>query len=89
MRIPALAILALGVVSAAAPARAQTYDPRFPICMHVISSRGGAREDCRFYTMAQCLQTASGLAAQCNINPFYAGARDPFAPSVRPYRRAY
>jgi hypothetical protein len=89
MRIPALAILALGVISTAAPARAQTYDPRFPICMHVISSWGGAREDCSYYTMAQCLQTASGLAAQCNINPFYAGARDPFAPSDRPYRRAY
>ena len=89
MRIPALTILALGVVSAAAPARAQTYDPNFPICMHIIDTWGGAREDCSFYTMAQCLQTASGLAAQCNINPYYAGARDPFAPRDRRYRRAY
>lgn len=89
MRILAVAILAIGMVSAAAPARAQTYNPKFPFCMHVISSWGGAREDCSFYTMAQCLQTASGLAAQCDVNPFYAGPRDPVAPSDRPYRRAY
>jgi hypothetical protein len=89
MRIPALAILVIGVVSSAAPVRAQTYNPRFPICMHVISSWGGSREDCSYYTMAQCLQTASGLAAQCNINPYYAGARDPVAPSDQRYRRAY
>ena len=36
MRIPALTILAIGMVSAAAPARAQTYDPHFPVCMHVV-----------------------------------------------------
>ena len=35
MRILALAILAIGAVSAAAPAQAQTYDPNYPVCLHV------------------------------------------------------
>ena len=35
MRILALAILAIGAVSAAAPAQAQTYDPSYPVCLHV------------------------------------------------------
>jgi hypothetical protein len=77
MRILALAILALGAISAAVPAQAQTYDPRFPICMHVISSWGGAREDCSYYTMAQCLQTASGLAAQWQYQPVLCGRERP------------
>jgi hypothetical protein len=89
MRIPALAILAIGVVSAAAPARAQTYDPDFPVCMHVIASRGGAYEDCRYYTMAQCAQSASGRAAQCNINPYYAGATASLGRNDRRLRRVY
>jgi hypothetical protein len=74
MRILALAILAIGTVSAAGQARAQTYDPAFPICMHVIPVGGGAYEDCTFSTLAQCAMSASGRAAQCNINPYYAGA---------------
>jgi hypothetical protein len=35
MRRLALAILAIMSVSAAGPARAQTYDPAFPFCMHM------------------------------------------------------
>ena len=35
MRILALAILAIGAISAAAPAQAQTYDPGYPVCLHV------------------------------------------------------
>jgi hypothetical protein len=88
MRIPALAILAVGVVLATAPARAQTYDPNFPVCMH-ITVWGGPHEDCSYYTMAQCAQSASGRAGQCNINPYYGGARDAFARSDRWHRRAY
>ncbi len=53
MRILALAILAIGMVSAAGQARAQTYDPAFPVCMHV-AVWGGPFEDCTYYTMAQC-----------------------------------
>ncbi len=35
MRVLALVILAIGAASAAAPAQAQTYDPNYPVCLHV------------------------------------------------------
>ena len=89
MRILALAILAIGMVSAAGQARAQTYDPAYPICMHIITWGGSAREDCTFTTLAQCAMTASGLAAQCNINPYYAGPTASQRPNDRRHRRVY
>jgi hypothetical protein len=88
MRIPALALLVIGTVSAAGQARAQTYDPAFPVCMH-ITRWGGGYEDCSYYTLAQCAASASGRAAMCNLNPYYAGASAPRAPSDRRQRRVY
>jgi hypothetical protein len=84
MRILALAILATGLVSAAGQARAQTYDPDFPVCMHLVPIGGGSLEDCTYYTLAQCAISAAGRAGQCNINPYYAGAT---ASPMRPGRR--
>jgi hypothetical protein len=89
MRILALAILAIGMVSAAGQARAQTYDPAFPICMHVVTWGGGAYEDCTFTTLAQCAMSASGRAAQCNINPYYAGPAASQRRNDRRHRRIY
>jgi hypothetical protein len=31
-------------------------------------------DECRYTTMAQCAATASGRAAQCLVNPFFASA---------------
>ena len=73
IRMLALAILAMGMVSAAAPAQAQTYDPDYPVCMHVVGI-GLNFQDCSYFTIDQCKALGSGRAAQCNINPFYAGA---------------
>jgi Protein of unknown function (DUF3551) len=84
MRILALAILATGMVSAAGGAWAQTYDPDFPVCMHLVPMGGGSYEDCTYFTLVQCAMSAAGRAGQCNINPYYAGAR---ASPVRPVRR--
>src|SRR5271168_3878205 len=70
MRILALAILAIAMVSAAGQARAQTYDPAFPVCMHVVAARGGTSEDCTYYTLAQCAASGAGRGALCNINPY-------------------
>jgi Protein of unknown function (DUF3551) len=89
MRILALAILAIGMVSAAGQVRAQTYDPAFPVCMHVVTWGGGAYEDCSFFTLAQCAMSASGRAAQCNINPYYAGATASPGRNDRRHRRVY
>jgi Protein of unknown function (DUF3551) len=74
MRIPTLAILAIGMVWAATPARSQTFDPKYPVCMHVVGLQT-VYDDCSYFTLAQCAVSASGRPAQCNINPFYAGAK--------------
>jgi len=89
MRVLALAILTVGMVSAAGQARAQTYDPDFPVCMHLIPMGGGSQEDCAYYTMAQCAMAASGRAGQCIPNPYYAGAVAAPEQSRRRNRRGY
>ena len=42
MRTPVLMLLGIGTIVAAAPARAQTYDPSYPVCMN-LCKRGAAR----------------------------------------------
>jgi hypothetical protein len=84
MRILVLAILAIAAASAAEPARAQTYDPSYPVCLHVYA-RGGAYYECRYTSLAQCNLSASGRAAQCLVNPYFASAYQD--PSVRHYKR--
>ena len=74
MRTLALTFLTMGIVLAAGNARAQTYDPAFPFCMQVVYPRGSTYQDCTYDTMAQCAASASGRAAQCDLNPYYAGA---------------
>jgi hypothetical protein len=71
MRTLALAILAIGMVWAAAPARAQTYDPTFPICLQSCAL-GGCKIECDYTSLGQCNASASGRAAQCLTNPFFA-----------------
>ena len=88
MRIPASIIAAIGMIWAAVPAGAQTYDPHYPVCMHVVGL-GASYYDCRFMTLAQCAASASGRSAQCDVNPFYAGGSNAFARSDRRYRPAY
>jgi Protein of unknown function (DUF3551) len=76
MRTLACAILTIGSAVAAGQAWAQTYNPAFPVCMHVVPWGGAAYYDCIYYTMAQCAAAAAaGRAAQCDLNPYYAGAR--------------
>jgi hypothetical protein len=89
MRIPFLTILAIGACLASAPAGAQTYDPRYPVCMHVYSGGnggGGDWYDCTFTSLPQCRATASGRAATCDVNPYYASTP---LPPRRSYRRSY
>jgi hypothetical protein len=53
-------------------ASAQTYDPRHPVCLQTYATRGGGYIDCSFGSLEQCRQTASGRAAQCYLNPYFA-----------------
>jgi hypothetical protein len=83
MRILALAILA---TAAAAPsARAQTYDPAYPVCLQVYQGMTDFYFECSYTSLAQCNASASGRAAQCIVNPYYAGPKK--APPGRKHRR--
>jgi hypothetical protein len=84
MRILALVILTIGTVSIG-PAAAQTYDPAYPVCLHVYGP--AIYYECRYASLPQCNASASGRAAQCVINPFFARAEEP--PAYRRHRRFY
>lgn len=89
MRISALAMGFIAAVSAAAPARAQTYDPNYPVCLQVY--QGGLTDyyfECNYTSLPQCNASASGRAAQCVVNPYYAGPKRA-PPSSRRHRHAH
>ncbi|WP_407116613.1 DUF3551 domain-containing protein [Bradyrhizobium sp. LMG 9283] len=74
MRLSFSLISAVAAVLVVAPSQAQTFDPRYPVCMHVYSgANGGGGEwyDCSFTSLPQCRATAWGRAAVCNLNPYY------------------
>jgi hypothetical protein len=73
MRISILAILAVGAAVSAAPARAQTYDPAYPVCLQVYQSMVDYYFDCTYQTIGQCQASASGRSASCVVNPYYRG----------------
>ena len=87
MRILALAILAIGTVSIG-PAAAQKYDPAYPVCLHVYGRAGFNYYDCSYTSLPQCNASASGRAAMCVINPYFAGMEEPRA-GYRRHRRVY
>jgi hypothetical protein len=79
MRILALAIFGAISISPAAP---QTYDTGYPVCL-----RAHGNYECSYTTLTQCNASASGRAAQCFINPFFASAEEPAG--NRRHRRGY
>jgi len=84
MRIAALTVLTATIAFTSAPARAQAYDPGYPVCIRT-GGLGGSSIDCSFTSLPQCNATASGRSAQCFDNPYYGygGARTPAGPSAR------
>ena len=83
MRTLALMILTMGMALAAGHARAQRYDPAFPVCLYVVPWGGGAYYNCSYYTMDQCRASSNGQ--MCSLNPYYAGT----TASVRRNNRRY
>jgi hypothetical protein len=73
MRFSILASLAATI--AAAPAAAQTFDPSYPVCLHVYGRI--SYYECRYTSLAQCNVSAAGRAAQCIGNAYFAKARAP------------
>jgi hypothetical protein len=84
MRHLPLVILAVAAVLLAAPARAQTYDPNYPICLQIYYEMVNYTFECAYTSMAQCQASASGRSAQCVVNPYYAKA--PIKPVPRKKR---
>jgi hypothetical protein len=80
MRALVLAILAIATM--VGPAAAQTYAPGYPVCLHVYGPI--TYNECGYTSLPQCALSASGRAAQCVLNPYYASAQEP---AGRPYRR--
>jgi hypothetical protein len=78
-------ILAIEIMLAAAPAQAQTYDPNYPVCLQLYGDKGNYI-DCSYTSLTHCSASASGRAAECLINPYFANAR---VPAGRRYRSAY
>ena len=72
-------ILGTGLACCSTLAKAQTYYPNYPVCLHVYDF-GLNYVDCSFTSIAQCNATASGRGATCYGNPY-------FAPRVQPARR--
>jgi hypothetical protein len=70
------------------PAAAQKHDPAYPVCLHVYGLTGFNYYDCSYTSLPQCNASASGRAAQCDINPYFAGAEEPRA-AYRRHRRVY
>jgi Protein of unknown function (DUF3551) len=67
-----LSLAVLAFVALSGPAQAQTYDPRYPVCMTLYNGPfGGQWIDCSYTSLPQCRASASGRAATCSINPYF------------------
>jgi hypothetical protein len=85
MRSLALTILTLGIVLTATHARAQRYDPAYPVCLYVVSFGTSPYYRCSYTTMDQCRASANGQ--MCSLNPYYAGVTAPERRNDRRYHR--
>jgi hypothetical protein len=63
------------MLSLAAPAQAQTYDPKYPVCLQIYQSMVDYYFECAYTSMPQCQMSASGRNASCVVNPYYAGPK--------------
>ena len=71
----ATALTIFGSVVLSAPARAQTYDPAYPVCLQIYQGFVDYYFECAYQTMGQCQASASGRSAACVVNPYYAGPK--------------
>jgi hypothetical protein len=72
-----LALATAGVATVAGSGPAAAFD--YPWCLQ--GKAWGIPGDCSYRSYGECVATASGQVAYCNINPRVAFAR----PRVRPY----
>jgi hypothetical protein len=79
-----LGLLAISAIAAVGTVPAQAgYN--YPVCLRVYGP--ASYNECTYTTLAQCQATASGRAAECYPNSFYAEA--PAAPWGRKHQRRF
>lgn len=89
MRLLSFAVLVFAI--SLVPARAQNYDPRYPVCMKIYEGSFGSGNwtNCSFTSLAQCQASASGRSAMCEMNPYYPhaqiGGQGDYRRPPRPY----
>ena len=88
MRIPALAVLTIATVLAAAPAGLRRIIRTIRSACRPSAKKAGYIE-CGYTSLAQCGASASGRAAQCVINPYFASAQLRGGRHYRQHRRVY
>ncbi|HEY0327854.1 MAG TPA: DUF3551 domain-containing protein [Rhodopseudomonas sp.] len=77
-------LILLGVLAFPSTLLARDY----PVCLRVYQTYVDYYDECAYTSIPQCQASASGRAAQCLENPFYAApAPRPVAPRPRPHRR--
>jgi hypothetical protein len=73
MRMMICFVAATAAIWTAEPARSQTYDPRYPVCLQTFGPFGGI--NCSYKSMADCRLLSQGRAAQCLVNPYFVQKR--------------
>lgn len=68
-------MIVAAAILAAAPAAAQTYDSRGPVCMQRWQWGGSYYLDCGYVSWDQCRAASVGHAAMCLDNPYWPKAR--------------
>ena len=89
MRMVIFLIAATAAIFSVEPARSQTYNPRYPVCLQTFGPFGGI--SCSYPSMAACRMSVSpAQSAQCVVNPYFVAAGNAALPSQmrhRPVRR--
>ena len=89
MRIAHLAMLTTAAILTATPVLAQTYDPKYPVCLQVYQGFVDYYFECGYTSLAQCNMSASGRSASCVVNPYYTGGKAAPGRRARKPRRVY
>jgi hypothetical protein len=84
MRMLRRIILVVTTILAVAPATAQRYDPRYPVCFQKWGEGGFTAIDCSYTSLDQCRMTASGRSAMCYANPYWPRAHQASPGGVHP-----